>query len=139
MERFFGITPGEEREAPGIRVRVSPEGDRVWMHGKWLDLGQDHAVAWIEGDAEFERPDGRRLKLGGFPGWIVRGTGRKPVLAIMFNIGQFIGGFIHLKGRDGVVRHYPVSADAIESGTIAPWSTSRSTRTGSIAGSRTAS
>lgn len=48
MPIFLGIEPGETRTAPGIRVTVLADGETVWMHGKWLDLGPDHAVAWIE-------------------------------------------------------------------------------------------
>lgn len=91
MAQFFGIAPGEEKTAPGLRVRVAEDGEHVWMHGKWLDLGDDHAVVWI-GCSEmvrFVRHDGVALRLGEFPAWIVRGTGRRKALAAMFNIGQF--------------------------------------------------
>ncbi len=97
MPHFFGISPGEEKTAPGIRVRVSDDGERVWMHGKWLDLGPDHAVIWIEGDAEFRRPDGKILKLGQFPAWVVRGKAkRNPAMAAMFSFSQFEGGEVIL-------------------------------------------
>ena len=96
MARFFGIAPGEEKSAPGIRVRVSDDGETVWMHGKWLELGPDHAVIWIERGVTFRRPDGKCLSLGEFPAWIVRGTGKNPVIAAMFNFRQFDGGDILL-------------------------------------------
>ncbi|MTK11876.1 MAG: hypothetical protein F8N39_07260 [Clostridiaceae bacterium] len=96
MARFFGIAQGEEKTAPGLRVRVSEDGERVWMHGKWLDLGPDHAVIWIERKAEFRRSDGRSLRLGDFPAWVCRGTGKHPVIAAMFNVSQFEGGEIKL-------------------------------------------
>jgi hypothetical protein len=92
--QFFGIFPGEEKSATGIRVAVTPDGERVWMHGKWLDLGAEHAVAWIDGPAEFIRPDGRRLKLGSFPAWVASGNGRRAPCAVMFSVTQFRGGRI---------------------------------------------
>lgn len=100
MAEFFGIAPGEERVFAGLRIRVSEDGERVWMHGKWLDLGEDHAVAVIQNSARFERPDGRRLLVGEFPAWVVSGkkVGRKPApYAMMFNISQFRGGHIEVK------------------------------------------
>jgi hypothetical protein len=97
MPEFYGISPGEEKTAPGLRVRVSEDGSRVYMSGKWLDLGDDHAVAYVERDAYFERPDGRRLHAGQFPAWVAasrRKAGqKKPApFAMMFNIAQFRGG-----------------------------------------------
>lgn len=100
---FFGLAPGEEKSAPGIRVTVTSDGQRIWMHGKWLDLGTEHAVAWIDGSAEFIRPDGKRLKLGAFPAWVVGGKGRGAPCAAMFSITQFRGGRIVI-GR----KTYPV-------------------------------
>ena len=96
MAHFFGIAPGKEKTAPGIRVRVSEDGERVWMHGKWLDLGESHAVAWIERGAHFYRADGRVLRLGQFPAWVIKGTGKNPVICAMFSFTQFIGGHINL-------------------------------------------
>lgn len=96
MAHFFGISPGEEKIAPGLRVRISDDGERVYMHGKWLDLGPDHAVIWIERGAKFKRPDGKTLRLGDFPAWVVRGAGKKPVIAAMFSYSQFEGGAITL-------------------------------------------
>lgn len=97
MAVFLNIAAGEEKTAPGLRVSVRQDGEAVWMHGKWLDLGPDHAVAWIDGEAIFERPDGRRLFLGEFPGWIVRSSVRGGAAAIMFNKSQFEGGALLLR------------------------------------------
>ena len=94
MARFFGISQGEEKSAPGLRVRISEDGERVWMHGKWLDLGPDHAVIWIDHKATLIRPDGKALRLGDFPAWVCRGTGKKPAIAAMFSFSQFEGGEI---------------------------------------------
>jgi hypothetical protein len=102
---FFGIAPGETREAPGLRVFIRADGEAVWMHGKWLDLGRDHAVAFVDAPASFIRSDGKSLKMGQFPGWVVRGRGRGSPCAIMFNVGQFRGGCVRIGQRD-----YPVSA-----------------------------
>ena len=98
MARFFGIAQGEEKTAPGIRIRVSDDGERVWMHGKWLDLGGDHAVVFISpGErAQFVRPDGRKLVLGQFPAWIVRGKSKRPAIAAMFSFSQFEGGSVNI-------------------------------------------
>lgn len=103
MPQFLGLARGEERTAPGIRVRISDDGERVWMHGKWLDLGPDHAVAWIEGAATFVRPDGKELRPGQFPAWVVRGAGKRPAMAMMFNAGQFRGGHAEVKSAHGKV------------------------------------
>ena len=67
------------------------------MHGKWLDLGPDHAVAWVDGVARFERADGRQFTLGSFPGWVVRSSKPGGPLAIMFNKSQFEGGALLLR------------------------------------------
>lgn len=72
MALFLNIAPGETRNAPGLRLTVREDGEAAWFHGKWLDLGPDHAVAWIDGRAVFRRPDGRTLHVGEFPAWIVR-------------------------------------------------------------------
>ena len=96
MPRFYGIAPGEEKTAPGIRVRVSDDGERVWMHGKWLDLAPHHAVIFIAPGrkAVFRRPDGQARTLGQFPAWTIRGTGKRPGIAAMFEWSQFEGGKI---------------------------------------------
>ncbi len=95
MPRFFGIKPGEEKSSAGIRIKVAADGESVWMHGKWLDLGPTHAVAWITKKAVFSRPDGKKMRLGDFPAWVVRGgTKRRPVTAAMFKVAQFEGGNI---------------------------------------------
>ena len=100
MAVFLNIAPGEEKTAPGLRVSVRQDGEAVWMHGKWLDLGPDHAVAWIDGAATFKRADGRELSMGSFPGWVVRSSQRGGPAAIMFNKSQFEGGVLLLrKGR----------------------------------------
>ncbi len=115
MPSFFGISPGGECKTPGIRVSVPADGETVWMHGKWLDLGSDHAVIWIPpgGLAEFVRPDGRRLRLGLFPAWVVYGSGRNAAHAAMFNIGQFRGGSVEVThGRR--TRCAPVPVDGNE-------------------------
>lgn len=98
MAEFFGIEKGGEFSAPGIRIAVPQDGEDVWMHGKWLGLGPDHAVAVIVKAAEFIRPDGRRLRLGQFPAWVVRGKGKRPAVAAMFNIAQFRGGKVVIDG-----------------------------------------
>ncbi len=105
MPLFFGISPGEERTAAGIRVGVRADGEAVWMHGKWLDLGEDHAVIWIDGEATFVRPDGKRLRLGMFPSWPVFGRGPKAPHAVMTNIGQFRGGHVEIRRGRSVERH----------------------------------
>ena len=91
MPQFFGIAPGEEKKAPGLRVRITPDGERAWMHGKWLDLGPEHAVVWIgpKEKARFIRHDGTALALGRFPAWVCCGTGSHKAIAAMFNMGQF--------------------------------------------------
>lgn len=105
MPQFFGIVPGGEFSAPGIRITVPAHGDKVWMHGKWLELAPHHGVAVIMRQAMFVRPDGRILSLGQFPAWIVRGTGKHPALAAMFDVSQFIGGRVSIGGTE-----YPVAA-----------------------------
>jgi len=97
MAYFFGIKPGEEKTSLGLRVHVSEDGERVWMHGKWLDLGADHAVMWIEGKASFTRKDGKTLRLGDFPAWVCKGNGKHPAIAAMFSYSQFEGGAITVK------------------------------------------
>ncbi len=99
MAKFFGISPGEEKIGPGIRVKVTPDGEDVWMHGKWLGLGPDHAVAWLDGQARFVTHSGKKLMAGQFPGWIVRGKGKGAPAALMFNIAQFEGGEIIIGKR----------------------------------------
>lgn len=37
MATFAFIGPGEEKTAPGLRVRVTDDGESVWMQGKWLE------------------------------------------------------------------------------------------------------
>ena len=121
MPAFFGISPGETRSAEAIRIEVRADGEAVWMHGKWLDLGPDHAVAVFAGGASFQRPDGKVLTLGDFPAWVVRGKGKRPMIAAMFNVGQFRGGVVRL----GEIE-YPVpdaalqAAQAPERGEIPP-------------------
>lgn len=95
--QFLGIGVGETREGAGIRVEVAPGGDKVWMHGKWLELADHHAVAWIEGNAEFVRPDGKVLLPGQFPAWSVRSTKRGGPFALMFDRTQFLGGELRIK------------------------------------------
>ena len=97
MARFFGIAEGETREHPGLRIHVLADGEKAWMHGKWLDLGPDHAVAYVEGEIELERPDGRRLRPGQFPCWRVDNLRRPGNFAIMFSVGQFLGGKVRMK------------------------------------------
>jgi|SRR5665213_28331 len=108
MPHFFGIAPGEQRKAPGIRVSVTADGESAWFHGKWLDLGPDHGVIWIEGAATFTLRDGRRKRLGQFPAWVVHGSGKGAPHAAMFDIGQFRGGSIEDRQR-GLVRRYEVT------------------------------
>ena len=94
MALFFGISPGEERTAPGIRVAVTADGERVWMHGKWLDLGREHGMVWYAKNVSFARPDGAVRRLGQFPAWVVQGTGRRAPAAAMFSVTQFRGGLV---------------------------------------------
>jgi hypothetical protein len=103
MAEFFGISIGEEKTSNGLRVRIREDGEAVWMHGKWLELGSDHGVIWVDGgqSPDFIRADGRVLKMGSFPGWVVRGKGKHPAIAMMFSISQFIGGYI----KNGSVKY----------------------------------
>lgn len=104
MPLFFGIAPGETIAAAGVRISVPDAGDRVYMHGKWLDLGEDHAVVVYKGPAQFIREDGAQRRNGDFPGWLVRGAGKSPLLALMFNWKQFAGGSVHFIDHLGVLR-----------------------------------
>lgn len=99
MAHFFGIAPGEERVAEGLRVAVTANGEQVWMHGKWLELGDDHAVVFAEQPVVFIRADGTERLLGTFPAWVVRGKGKRPALAVMTNIAQFRGGSVRIGRR----------------------------------------
>ena len=103
MAEFYGIAAGEEKLAPGLRVKVQENGERVWMHGKWLDLGPDHAVAWISGKYKFVTCKGKRLLVGEFPAWVVRAKAGG-VLAIMFNVEQFRGGQISVQNHKALAR-----------------------------------
>jgi len=105
MASFFGIALGQERVDVGIRVQVSDDGERVWMHGKWLELGEDHAVVFADAPCRFVKADGTEKTVGSFPAWIIRGKGKHPALGIMTNIAQFRGGSIRI-GR----RSYPIAA-----------------------------
>ena len=104
MPSFINIAPGETKTDAGLRVEVSQDGERVWMHGKWLDLGPDHAVIWIDGAAKFVRPDGRVLGVGEFPAWSVRAPRRGGASALMFNAAQFYGGAVEMKSGRAVKR-----------------------------------
>mgnify|MGYP001767001541 CR=1 FL=1 len=97
MASFLNISAGQTKTDTGLRVEVSPDGERVWMHGKWLDLGPDHAVIWIDGAVKFRRPDGKTLGVGEFPAWSVRSSRRGGALALMFNASQFRGGSVEMK------------------------------------------
>ena len=103
MAFFFGISPGEEKRHEGLRVKVTPDGEEVWMHGKWLGLGEDHAVIVSTEKVSFFTPGGVLKRLGQFPAWVVIGTGRgrKRAVAIKTNICQFRGGVIQI----GKTRH----------------------------------
>lgn len=96
--RFFGIELGDEIVLPGMRIVASADGETVYMHGKWLDLGNDHAVVISIGSPTFKRADGKVLRAGEFPAWIVRGKKNGPSsaipMAIMFNVEQFAGGTV---------------------------------------------
>lgn len=109
MVQFFNICQGQEVIFPGMRIKVHVSGETVWMHGKWLQLGPDHAVAVIDGRAEFIRPDGKILKVGDFPAWVVRGKGKYAAIAMMFNATQFSGGVIKIINRVGRATEYAVA------------------------------
>ena len=112
MARFIGIAPGEERIMPGLRIKVPADGETVYMSGKWLDLGPDHMVAVISegGRAEFVRSDGTVKAEGSFPAWVVRGTGKHPARALLFNAGQFVGGVVRIFDRRGERTELPIAA-----------------------------
>lgn len=95
MALFFGLEPGVERAVPGLRVKIQDDGERVYMAGKWLDLGPDHAVAWIEGKYRFITVKGKSLLLGEFPAWVCTSKSKKQA-AIMFSASQFLGGTIEV-------------------------------------------
>ena len=101
MAYFFGILPGETIVDEAIRIVVPVDGERVYMHGKWLDIGPDHAVIVYRGSPKFIRADGRALLCGEFPAWAVRGKGKSPVCALMFSITQFVGGKIEFETNGG--------------------------------------
>lgn len=96
MPVFIGIAPGEERRSPGIRVAVREDGEAAWLHGRWLDLGDDHAVVFAAAPCRFVKADGSERPLGSFPAWVVKGKGRHPALGIMTNIAQFRGGGVRI-------------------------------------------
>lgn len=101
MPRFYGIAPGEEKTAAGLRVRVTADGESVYMSGKWLGLAEHHAVLFARRRAFFKRGDGRRLLIGQFPAWICQakpaGRSRTPrPFAMMFDWTQFDGGTIEV-------------------------------------------
>lgn len=102
--QFLGIEAGQTKTGEGVRVTISEDGERVWMHGKWLDLAEHHAVAWIEGRAEFGRPDGKVLRPGQFPAWTVRAGKPGGPLAMMFDRTQFIGGELRIRHGRSVQR-----------------------------------
>lgn len=112
MPEFFGIAPGEEKAAGGIRIAVPAEADRVWMHGKWLELGDQHAVVYIAAgeSVRFIRGNGEVRLVGSFPAWSVRGKGAGAPSALMTSIGQFRGGRVEFLRRGRVVRSEAVSA-----------------------------
>lgn len=116
MPFFIGISPGEEKTANGIRVRIRPDGDAAWMHGKWLDLGGEHAVAWVPPGSRmtFTRRDGKTFVVGSFPAWVVRGNDKKGAgMALMFSISQFRGGKVKTISKSGVtVVDVPVACPA---------------------------
>ena len=97
MALFLNVAPGETKTDEGLRLTVLSNGEAAWFHGKWLDLGPEHAVAWIDGSATFERQDGKALQMGDFPAWVARSKRRGGFCAIMFNAGQFIGGRLVLR------------------------------------------
>lgn len=103
--RFFGIELGDEIVLPGMRIVASADGETVYMHGKWLDLGDDHAVVISIGSPTFKRADGKVLRAGEFPAWIVRGKKNGPSsaipMAMMFNAVQFAGGAVSFTATSG--------------------------------------
>lgn len=107
MPFFFGICPGERIERTGISVCVSDDGERVWMHGKWLDLASHHGVLFLdEGEsAAFVTQGGIRKSLGDFPAWVVRGQGKKKALCAMFGVDQFRGGKIVVSSTSARAEH----------------------------------
>lgn len=96
MALFFGISPGEEKKSEGLRVSVSPDGEWVYLHGKWLELGSEHAVVYIDQGAEFYKPDGSKKLIGQFPAWVVIGKGKHRAIAMKTSITQFRGGKIRI-------------------------------------------
>jgi len=96
MALFFGIAPGEEKKAEGLRVSVSPDGEWVYLHGKWLELGDEHAVVFADDKCTFTKADGTIRLMGFFPAWIVIGKGKRPALALKTSITQFRGGSIKI-------------------------------------------
>lgn len=79
------------------------------MHGKWLELADEHGVVFVDGKVEFKRADGRVFLPGSFPAWVVRGTGKRRAQAYMLNLLQFDGGAIILTDRAGRRTRLPVN------------------------------
>jgi hypothetical protein len=98
MALFFGIEPGQELKFEGLRVSVTPDGEWAWLHGKWFELGEDHAVVVVApGEkCKFVKPDGTIKPMGSFPSWLVMGKGKAPAKVFKPNISQFRGGHIQL-------------------------------------------
>lgn len=108
MAIFLNVSIGETKSDDGLRLTVREDGEAAWFHGKWLDLAQDHAVAWIDGHPTFEKPDGTVLLMGDFPAWVARSKRRNGACAIMFSAGQFSGGTLIIKDARGRKKRFPI-------------------------------
>lgn len=99
MAYFLGIEAGQDIRVDGLRILRPAAPDKIYMAGKWLDLGEDHAVLVYRGKAIFFRQDKSRLCIGEFPAWVARGRDRPMTIAAMFNIAQFRGGGVEANGH----------------------------------------
>lgn len=96
----LNLRPGERRREGGLTVDLADDRQSVWVSpGKRLELADSHAVAWIDRTFEAIRADGRRLLLGQFPAWVVKGTDKRAPRFAMFNFDQFRGGSIVIDGK----------------------------------------
>lgn len=103
----LNIGLGETRQTTGLRVALDACGETAWMHGKTLDLGPDHAIAWVDGPVEFITASGTIRRMGSFPAWVVSSPDRK-TFGLMFNARQFDGGEMVIR-RKHTQQHFPIS------------------------------